>query len=298
MRLALPLLIVSLLGACGGKTQPVVPEDAVLQQSAHAAGSALSLDRPTEAIAQYERALERARAHDDATAIGDYGYDLAVAQLAANQPKQALASIRTTRAELLRRGSASFPALDLAEAMAEYRLGEKEQSDQLAARAESGTDATAAARASFLRGLIADETGKAAELDAALARLAQPATDDEKADAAELLARRELSQGEFAAATAQAEHAADLRRTVLDYRGIARALSVAAAAQARLGNSRAAAELYMRAGESAAAQGDAALARQWLRRTTELSRDPALVDAARVGIAELNKAPSGPIPGK
>jgi hypothetical protein len=69
------------------------------------------------------------------------------------------------------------------------------------------------------------------------------------------------------------------------------ALSVAAKAQARQGNSRAAAELYMRAGESAAAQGDAALARQWLRQTTELSRDPALVDAARLAIVELDKAP-------
>ena len=282
-------LLAIMLAACGSKTQPAAPEDAILKQSAHAAGSALSLDRPTEAITQYERALERARAHDDVTAIGDYGYDLAVAQLAANQPKQALASIRTTRAELLRRGRDSFAALDLAEAMAEYRLGEKAQSDELAARAERGTDGTAAARATFLRGLIADETGNTAQLDASLARLGQPNSDDERGDAAELLARREFRQGDFAAASAQAEHAADLRRALLDDRGIARALSVAGAAQARLGNARAAAELYMRAGESAAAQGDADLAGRWLRRATDLSNDPALVAAARLAIAELSK---------
>ena len=262
-----------------------------MRQSVHAAESAMSLDRPTEAVTQYERALVRAKARDDAAAIGDYGYDLAVAQLAANQPKQALVAIHDTRAELLRRGWTSFPALDLAEAMADYRLGDKQQSDQLAARAEGGTDATAAARASFLRGLIADDTGNGSVLEASIARLAQPATADEKADAAELLARREVRQGAFEAATTEAEHAADLRREMLDYRGVARALSVAGEAQARLGNGQAAAELYMRAGQSAAAQGDAELARIWLRRTIELSTDPALSTAARLAMAELVKPP-------
>jgi hypothetical protein len=263
-----------------------------MRQSVHAAESAMSLDRPTEAVAQYEQALVRARARDDAAAIGDIGYDLAVAQLAANQPKQALVSVHDTRAELLRRGWTSFPALDLAEAMADYRVGEKEQSDELAARAERGTDAAAAARASFLRGLIADDTDNMPALEASIARLAQSATTDERADAAELLARREVRQGAFDSATAEAEHAADLRREMLDDRGVARARSVAGEAQARLGNMQAAAELYMRAGQSAAAQGDAELARRWLRRTTELSSDPALKAAARLAMAGLDKAAS------
>jgi hypothetical protein len=230
----------------------------------------LSLERPAIAAAQYRRAFERARARDDAAAIGDYGYDLAVTQLVANEPRQALASIRLTRAELARRGAPPFPALDLAEATAHYRLGEKAESDRLAAEAASGGDATIAARAIFLRGLIADDRGDAAGLSDAISGLKQPTSDDQRADIAELSARRDLRQGVFEAAAASAERAADLRRGIKDYRGMARALSVAGDAEARAGDAQAAAAFYMRASQSAAAFGDARSARLWLRRSMQL----------------------------
>ncbi len=283
--------IALLMGACGGTTQPAAPEDTTLKQSTHAAELAYSLDRPAEAITQYQRALERARARDDATAIGDNGYDLAVAQLAANQPKQALASVRMTRTELTRRGAASFPTLDLAEATADYRLGDKTQSDRLAAQVENGADPPAAARASFLRGLIADEAIDPAGLDRAIARLARIESSSQQADADELKARRSLRQGAFDAAATEAQHAADLRRDELDYRGMARALSVAADAETHAGKLEAAAGLYMRAGQSAAAMGDADMARLWLGRAMELENDPAQREAARLAIAALGRPP-------
>jgi hypothetical protein len=269
------------LAGCGSSHPPTTPEDTTLHLDARAARSAFSLERPEEAATQYARALERARARDDAAAIGDYGYDLAVAQLAANHPKQALATVRTIRAELALRGVASFPELDLAEATALYRVGDKQAADQLAARILAGADPAAAARADFLRGLVADETGDAAGLNAALARLAQPVSPDQQADADELSARRDLRQGAFTAATNEAEQAADLRRTSLDYRGMARALAVAADASQRAGNHQAAAEFYMRAGQSAAAQGDADMARPLLTQAAALATDPALREAAR-----------------
>lgn len=265
-----------------------------MHRDATAARGAISLDRPEEAATQYARALERARARDDAAAIGDYGYDLAVAQLAANHPKQALASVRTTRAELALRGVASFPELDLAEATALYRLGEKQAADQLAARIVAGAEPAAAARADFLRGLIADDMGDPAGLSAALARLAQPASADQQADADELSARRDLRQGTFEAATNEAEQAADIRRASLDYRGMARALAVAADASQRAGNKQAAAEFYMRAGQSAAAQGDADMARPLLVQAAALATDPALREAALKVIATLAKPASPP----
>ena len=284
--------IVLLMAGSGSEHQPTTPEDTTLRQNARAADMAISLERPEEAAIQYERALERAQARDDATAIGDYGYDLAVAQLAANHPKQALTSVRMTRAELALRGSASFPALDLAEASALYRIGQKEASDLMATRVEAGADSVAAARASFLRGLIADETGDAVGLDTALAHLAQPASTDQQADADELLARRDLRQGAFDAATAEAERAANLRRTILDYRDMARALSVAADAENRAGNELKAAAFYMRAGQSAAAQNDTDMARLWLRLATEIGNNPLLREAARHALAALNKTSS------
>jgi hypothetical protein len=287
------LPIVLLMASCASTHKPSTPEDTTLHQNARAAGAAFTLDRPEEAVTQYKRALERARARDDAAALGDYGYDLAVAQLAANHPDQALASVRLTRDELARRGVASFPELDLAEATALYRLGAKQESRGIAVRVAAGDDPTAAARARYLEGLIADETGDAAGLDAAIASLARPASADQQADMDELLARRDLGRSDFNAAIAEAARSADLRRTGLDYRGMARALSVAADAEAHAGNAQAAAELYMRAGQSAGAQGDADMARTWLQRAAELAIDPVDREAARHAIAALGKpAPS------
>jgi hypothetical protein len=287
--LAVPIVL--LLASCGRGDQPTAPTDTTLRANAYAGSEAFSLERPEEAAVQYQHALDRARARDDAGAIGDDGFDLTVALLAANHPAQALASARMTRAELARRGAVSFPALDLAEATALYRIGDKTEADRLAEQVQAGADPVAAARASFLRGLIADDAGDVAGLDDAIARLAQPASEDQRADADELIARRDLRQRMFSAATDAAGRAANLRRTALDYRGMARALSVAADATARSGNPQAAAELYMRAGQSAAAQGDGDSARPWLRQVLALSRDEALREAAQQAIAALAKPP-------
>ena len=284
---AFVVLALLLTDACGSSRKAATPGDTMMGQDAHAAGLALSLNRPSEAVAQYQLALARARARDDAAAIGDYGYDMAVAQLAANQPDQALATVRMTRSELARRGVVPFAALDLAEATACYRIGDNATSDRLASQVEASDDQTAALRASFLRGLIADETGNAAELDRAIARLSSTLLPEQQADRDELLARRDLYQGAFTAAAKQAEHAADLRRDALDYRGMARAIAVAADATARGGHPRQAADFYMRAGQSAAAQGDASMARAWLQRAMELSRDATIHQAAQSEITAL-----------
>jgi hypothetical protein len=272
---------------CSGRQRADAPEDVILRQDARAGRQAFSLDHPEQAVAQYQLALERARARDDVVAIGDYGYDLAVSQLAANRPDQALATARLTETELARRGRTSFPALVLVQAVALYRLGRKADADSLAAQVEDGGEPVVAMRASFLRGLIADETDDTAGLNTALARLAHPVSPQEQADADELAARRDLRQGSFNTAAIEAEHAADLRRSVLEYRDMARALSVAGDALKRGGDSRAAADLYMRAGQSAAAQGDAQTARSWLRQSLVLTEDPAKRRAVRQALAAL-----------
>ena len=95
----------------------------MLQRQTHAGQLAFELERNEEAAAQYRTALSRAQARDDPDAIGDMGYNLAVAELRANAPDKALADARATRIELERRGSKPFPALLLAEATALYRTG-------------------------------------------------------------------------------------------------------------------------------------------------------------------------------
>lgn len=293
--IALLVLTAALVSGCdGSRPPPTAPADAAMQRSSQAGNLAFAMHRPAEAAAQYREALSRAEAADDAQAIGDYGYDLAVAELAANAPKEALAAARKTRTELMRRGLAAFPALILVEATALYRLGHKEQADRLASVVEAGNDPSAAAGASFLRGLIADAAGNQAGLIAALARLQHPANDEQSADAFELAARRDLRDGDFATAAAEAARSADLRRNDLDYRGMARALAVQADAEAERGNASQAADLYIRAAQSAAAQGDSLAARPWLKRALALATTPALRQVARETLARLTASADAP----
>jgi hypothetical protein len=86
---------------------------------------------------------------------------------------------------------------------------------------QRGDDADAVARATFLRGLIADDRGDEAGLAAAAATL-KPTTPPLEADSAELAARLALRRSDPVGAKQQAIHAAELRQAILDYRGLAR----------------------------------------------------------------------------
>lgn len=153
---------------------------------------------------------------------------------------------------------------------------------------EVSGDRDAAAGASFLRGLIADESGDDDGLRDALGRLANAGEPLRRADRLELQARLALRQQDFAGARTAAMQAADIRQHSLDYRGMARALAVAGDAAERAGEREAAADLYLRAGRSAAAQSDPEPARPWLERALSLTRDTATRDAATLALNELD----------
>ena len=107
------------------------------------------------------------------------------------------------------------------------------------------------------------------------------------ADRSELQARLALRQSDFAGAHAAAMQAAGIRQEAFDYRGMARALAVAALAAERSGEREAAADLYLRAGRSAAAQSDADIARPWLEKVLSLTSDSATEEAAKTALAGL-----------
>jgi len=267
------LLLPLLLADCGGSAPDTgaPATDEMLQRQTHAGKLAFELERNEEAAAQYRTALSRAQARDDPDAIGDTGYNLAVAELRANAPDKALADARATRIELERRGSKPFPALLLAEATALYRTGAAAEADRAARRIQQSEDADAVARATFLRGLIADDRGDEAGLATTADALTTAKTPPFEADSAELSARLALRRGDPARAREQAAHAAGLRQATLDYRGLARALAIEGVAVERAGDKIAAADLFLRAGRSAAAQGDKTSARDWLRRAMSLA---------------------------
>lgn len=263
------LVWLAVLAGCSASPGPTTPQDETLRRLNDAGDAAYNLEEPGQAAEQYRAALGRARQRDDATAIDDAGFNLATAELRENRPKAAMKTAAELRAELSQRGVAD-PAFDLVTATALFRLGDLAAADRAAAPLAAGRNRALADAAWFLRGLIADARGDASLLHQAAAALS-PAADP--ADKAELRAR-------VAHDPALAAHAADLRRTALDYRGMARALALAAQYTPDPAGS---ADLFLRAGQSAAEQHDAAQARAWLLQVRARTPDPVVrAEAERI----------------
>ena len=253
------IMAVLLLAGCASSPKPT-PEDPTLVRLDHAGDIAFNLEQPDQAVTQYRLALARARTRDDAAAIADAGFNLATAELRAGHPREAMQTAKSLQSELSRRGVID-PDFDLISAAALFRQGDLSGADQMAAGLTG--KATLANAAWCLRGLIADTRDDRPTLQRAVASLTPTA---DAADVAELRSR--LTRD-----ATQALHAADLRRERLDYRGMARDLALAGSFTE---NSARAADLYLRAGRSAAAQRDTMEAHVWLAKARELSPDIAL----------------------
>ncbi|MBR2819961.1 MAG: hypothetical protein IKE60_35150 [Reyranella sp.] len=291
------LLLAALsLAACGGSpADPGPPPDQKLDAANRAGTQALSLGMPAQAVRQYKQALARAYERDDAEAIADTAYNLALAEIRSGDPKAALSTTRITEAELRRRQVAAPAELLLVQAAAAYRAGDLTTAASAAEQALTlkARDPDTAPRAWFIRGLVAADRGDSATLAQAIAALPAAASAkqaaDLQADRQELVGRAALLDGRAADALAAFEQAAANRQQAIDYRGMARALAQAGEAALKLGQSREAAVFYLRAGRSSLLQGDTAAATPQLKRAEELARQTSQTGIVEE-IARLRKA--------
>jgi len=290
------LLLPALLPAgCGSRPAPEALQDSALAQAADSGRQSLEYSRLKQAATQYQQAYTLALARNDVQAIGDSGYNLAVVQLADDDAAAAVRTALRTRAALIARATPSFAELDLVQSAALHRLGRDAEADTLAARAQSTASSTVTrARASYMRGLVADARNDAAGMVAALAGFGQPKTPtpDWEADHAELTARLELLRGQYRQAAINAQRAADTHRGQLDYRAMAVSVALAAKAMQRAGSPQDAANLYLQAGQSAAARDDTVSATRWLKLALRPGADAGTRHTAQDALDVLRKVPS------
>jgi hypothetical protein len=261
VRYAPAMLAALVLAGCGGGSKSAEegpPRDVKLEQANSAGTQALSMELPSVAVRQYKLALKRAYERDDAEAIGDTAYNLALAQMQTGDSKAALATVRETRAELERRHAPAPSELILVQAAATYRLGDAVGADQAAQEVLDRPvgNPEAAARAWYIKGIVAAERGERAVLAQAIAALPAAKLSASDGDRDELLGRQAVLDGHLVEAQATFERSAGTRQQLLDYRGMARALALAGDAALKAGRSSEAAVLFLRAGRSDLLQGD------------------------------------------
>jgi tetratricopeptide (TPR) repeat protein len=277
-RFAAGALVLMVLAACGGTQPAPAPEppqavDPDLMSGWRLARAAFERGQYEQAAALYERVLAEAYARDDLKAIGEIGYELAVVQLRQGRYEAAAAQARGTREELVRRDQNPFAELYLVEAVALYGSGDGEGALASANAAIDArpNDPRVTGRAEFVRGAVAADNEDVADLEAAISRLEAIEGGALRADRLELLGRLRLLEREPTTALASFKESAGLRQEFGDYVGMARALAFAAEAAEAVGREQEAADLFFRAGRSAAAEGREPEARLWLQAASRLA---------------------------
>ncbi len=280
------LLFALLLAACAGGEpagEAPPPADETLESQLSLARFAFREARYDRAEAIYLRALGRARERDDPAAYALVSYELAATRLRLGDAAGATWIASDAEAALARRGAPADPRLALVAGAAALALDEAALALERAGDAEAATEPALAARAHWLAGRAAAALGDSSRLARAAAALAaSPGADP--ADEADLAARLAAAEGRHEEARKGFEAAAALRQQALDYGAMAEALAAAAGAAAARGDPAAAADLWLRAGRSAAERKEARAA-LWLDEAARAAEAAGLPDVARAAAA-------------
>jgi len=259
-RFFIALTLLTLVGCATSPTSTVPPKDKELSWTSNLARAAFEDGATAKAIGLYGQALNRARAMDDATEIGNAAYNLALCHIILGQLDQASASLAEAKAEFERSGSNPADVL-LLEATVAQRQGKLEQALSLADQVLSASpDESHRFQVALLKGTVA-----CVQDDAARARTALVETDQHPVTDGPLLAGRERLAGNIfllesnpAEAAAAFDRTAALFRQAKHYRDMALTLRRAGEAYQKAGDMRRAEDRLFRAKRSLAAQGEKA----------------------------------------
>jgi tetratricopeptide (TPR) repeat protein len=254
------LALLTLAGCATSPTSTVPHRDRELSRTSNLARVAFEEGATAKAIDLYGKALNQARAMDDAAEIGNAAYNLALCHIIMGQLDQASASLAEAKAAFERGGSIPTDVL-LLEATIAQRQGRLEQALSLADQVLSTSpDENDLVQATLLKGTIACEQDDPARARAALAE----ADQYHVTDAALLAARERLAGNIFllknnpAEAATAFDRAATLFQVAKHYRDMALTLRRAGEAYREAGDVQRAEDRLSRAKRSLAAQGEKA----------------------------------------
>ncbi|EHH69429.1 hypothetical protein [Gluconobacter morbifer] len=204
----------------------------------------------TQAEAQYRSAYDRALLRDDVDQIHEAGFNLATVLLNENQPRRALIILGKVESAMMARHRADLGDLRVVEAAALYRLGDISGAQQKVQGEVQSADTGIRERALYLTGLCASDLRQGDVLSQAVTQLGLSPEKGARTDRDELLARLDLLRGHPVEALGLAETVVDRRRDRLDYRGMRRALLLAAQSADAAGQSQQAARLRQQEDDS------------------------------------------------
>lgn len=289
---------VLVFGGCGSSA-PVQEGSAVdenLERFNRAAQQAFDNGRLQQAAAFYRKALDRAYIRDDFKAIVDAQYNMAVCLMNLQSYEEAFEVIQQAKTEMTMAGHNRTVDFLLLEATVLYNKdysAEAWEITRLILATTPQASSVVQSKTNFLRGLIASKQGDTDRLLEAIVSLGQPELPQLNADRYELMGHLAMAEQHWDEAVKAFEEATELRREVRDYRGMVKALALAGKASEKAGYTNDASVRYLRAGRSAALQGQFDQAYNWLSRAEQIAKsagDEQIGQQAHTYLRELQES--------
>jgi tetratricopeptide (TPR) repeat protein len=291
-------MVILVFSGCGSSAQvqkgPAVDED--LERFNRAAQQAFDKGRLAQAVSFYQKALDRAYIRDDFRVALDVQYNMAICLINLQSYARAFEVIRQAKTEIAMAGQSPATDFLLLEATVLYLCEDSDAArkitDQILA-AMPPASGIVQSKTYFLQGLIANKKGDTDKLREAIISMGQPNLPQLRADRYELSGQLAMAEQHWDEAINAFEAATELRREILDYRGMAKALALAGKASEKAGHADEAAICYLRAGRSAALQGLFDDALNWLNQAEQTANNAGeqqIVQEARIYLRELKES--------